>query len=185
LGPARQEPASWQGLEAVLPWRGRQLVLAHTAKPRCRQRLRLWMELLLAAAAGQAPAGAALVGRDQQRFRLLEQFRAPPPSRAAELLEQLRQWREQHRRTCWPLPPDTGWAYAEAETAKPGGGRGRSKAKEAWEGGFQCRGERQDAIQALCFGSDQPLAELLSPTVEQLALALHGPLLEHRQELKG
>ena len=185
LGPARQEPASWQGLEAVLPWRGRQLVLAHTGKPRCRQRLRLWIELLLAAAAGQAPAGAALVGRDQQRFRLLEQFSAPPPSRAAELLEQLRQWREQHRHTCWPLPPDTGWAFAEAETAKPGGGRGRSKAKEAWEGGFQRRGERQDAIQALCFGSDQPLAELLTTPVEQLALALHGPLLELRQELKG
>jgi exodeoxyribonuclease V gamma subunit len=185
LGEARQEPASWQGLEAVLPWRGRQLVLAHTGKPRCRQRLRLWIELLLATAAGQAPTGAALVGRDQQRFRLLEQFKPPPPSRAAELLEQLRQWGEQHRRTCWPLPPDTGWAFAEAEAAKPGEGRGQSKAKEAWEGGFQGRGERHDAIQALCFGSDQPLAELLTPPVEELALALHGPLLELRQELKG
>lgn len=185
LGPARQEPAGWQGLEAVLPWRGRRLVLAHTGKPRCRQRLRLWLELLLAAAAGQAPTGGALVGRDQQRFRLLEQFTAPSPSRAAELLGQLRQWREQHRRRCWPLPPDTGWAYAAAEAAKPGQRKGWSKAKEAWEGGFQGRGERQDAIQALCFGSDQPLAELLSPAVQELALALHGPLLELRQEWKG
>ena len=107
------------------------------------------------------------------------------PSRAAESLEQLRQWREQHRRSCWPLPPDTGWAYAAAEAAKPGQGKGWSKAQEAWEGGFQSRGERHDAIQALCFGSDQPLAELLTAAVEQLALALHGPLLELRQELKG
>jgi len=168
----------------VLPWRGHQLVLAHTGRPRCRQRLRLWLELLLAAAAGQAPAGATLVGRDKQRFRLLEQLTAPPPARAAELLEQLRGWREAHRLSCWPLPPETGWAYAEAEAAKPNQGRGWSKARDAWEGGFSTPGERCEAALALCFGSDQPLAELLTPAVEELALALHGPLLELRQELK-
>ena len=185
LGEPHRDVASWQGLEAELPWRGRQLVLVHTAKPRCRQRLRLWLELLLAVAAGQAPAGAALVGRDQQRFRLLEQIKAPTPSRATELLEQLMQWRDEHRLTCWPLPPETGWAYAAAEASKPGEGRGWGKAREAWEGSFQGRGERQDAVQALCFGSDQPLAELLTPPVQQLALELHSPLLELRQEVKG
>ena len=184
LGSASQALASWQGLEALLPWRGRQLVLVHTGRPRCRQRLRLWLELLLAAAAGQAPAGAALVGRDRQRFRRLEQIQAPTPSRAAELLEQLIQWREEHRLSCWPLPPETGWAYAAAEAAKPGESRGWSKAREAWEGGFHSDGERRDAVQALCFGSDQPLAELLTPAVEELALALHGPMLELRQEVK-
>ncbi|MEB3185750.1 MAG: exonuclease V subunit gamma, partial [Cyanobacteriota bacterium] len=114
-----------------------------------------------------------------------EQFSAPSPSRATELLEQLRQWREQHRHTCWPLPPQTGWAYSAAEVAKPGHGRGWSQARDAWEGGFNTAGERQDAVQALCFGSDQPLAELLTPELEQLALKLHGPLLELRQELKA
>lgn len=184
LGEPHRDGASWQGLQAELPWRGRQLVLVHTAKPRSRQRLRLWLELLLAVAAGQEPAGAALVGRDEQRFRLLEQIKAPTPSRATELLAQLIHWREEHRLSCWPLPPDTGWAYAAAEAAKPGQNKGWSKARDTWEGGFQGRGERQDAVQALCFGSDQPLVEILTPSVQRLALALHGPLLELRQELK-
>ena len=92
--------------------------------------------------------------------------------------------REQHREPCWPLPPDTGWAYAAAEASKPGEGRGWAKARDAWEGGFNHRGERCDPALALCFGSDQPLAELLTPELEELALALHGPLLELRQELK-
>ncbi|MFM8936486.1 MAG: exodeoxyribonuclease V subunit gamma [Vulcanococcus sp.] len=184
LGPARQQPAAWQGLEAVLPWRRQQLVLCHTGKPRCRQRLRLWLELLLAAAAGLAPSGAVLVGRDQQRFRVLERLTAPTPSQAGAWLEQLQQWRQHHRQACWPLPPETGWAYAAAEWAKPGEGRGWSKARDAWEGGFQGAGERNDAVQALCFGSDQPLAALFTPELEALALALHGPLLDHRQEQK-
>jgi exodeoxyribonuclease V gamma subunit len=145
----------------------------------------LWLELLLASAAGHAPTGAALVGRDKQRFRLLELFKTPTPSRATELLEQLIHWREQHRRSCWPLPPETGWAYAAAEMAKPGEGRGWNKAREAWEGGFHSDGERRHPVQALCFGSDQPLTELLPEPVRELALALHGPLLELRQEMKA
>jgi exodeoxyribonuclease V gamma subunit len=184
LGPAQRQPAAWRGLEASLSWRGRQLVLAHTGRPRCRQRQRLWLELLLAAASGQAPTGAALVGRDDDTLRVLERFDAPTAGEAAELLAQLRDWREQHRSLCWPLPPNTGWAFAAAEQARPGEGRGWRKARDAWEGGFGGGAERRDAVQALCFGSDLPLAELLTPHAQQLALALHTPLLQRRQELK-
>ena len=180
LGQSELRPASWAGLEAELPWRGRQLVLVHSAKPRTPQRLRLWLELLLACAAGQAPSGAALVGRDGQRFRLLERMEALPAPEAQLVLTQLRQWQAQHLQRCWPLPPETGWAYAAA--TEP---RRWSAATAAWEGNALLRGERRDAVQAVCFGADLPLAELLSPELEELALQLHGPLLLRRQEVKG
>ena len=184
LGPPQRRTISWQGLQATLSWRGNQLVLSHTSRPRCRQRLRLWLELLLAAASGQGPRGAALVGRDGDTLRVLERFDAPEAGQAAELLAQLRAWREQHRSSCWPLPPETGWAFAAYEQAKPDQGSGWSKARDAWEGGFNGSGERREAVQALCFGSDLPLAELLTPQTQQLALALHTPLLLLRQEVK-
>ena len=184
LGPAQERPAQWQGLEGELSWRGPQLVLVHTARPRTAQRLRLWAELLLASAAGMAPAGAALVGREGQRFRVLERLQAPTAAEAAPLLEQLQQWGVAHQDLCWPLPPQTGWAYARGEQGGAAPGRGWSQALAAWEGGYQLQGERRDPVQALCFGMDLPLAELLSPELQQLALALHGPLLERHQELK-
>jgi exodeoxyribonuclease V gamma subunit len=180
LGPAHQEPTRWAGLEADLSWRGRELVLVHTAKPRSPQRLALWLELLLACAAGQAPSGAALVGRDGHRFRVLERFEAPSAAAAAEQLEQLLQWQVQHGHRCWPLPPQTGWAYAAATEE-----RRWSQAQLAWEGGFQMAAERQDPVQAVCFGADLPLAELLTPDRQALAEALYGPLLERRQEVKA
>jgi exodeoxyribonuclease V gamma subunit len=180
LGPAHQEPTRWAGLEADLSWRGRELVLVHTAKPRSPQRLALWLELLLACAAGQAPSGAALVGRDGYRFRVLERFEAPSAAAAAEQLEQLLQWQVQHGHRCWPLPPQTGWAYAAATEE-----RRWSQAQLAWEGGFQMAAERQDPVQAVCFGADLPLAELLTPDRQALAEALYGPLLERRQEVKA
>jgi exodeoxyribonuclease V gamma subunit len=184
LGPRQRRPVSWQGLSATLHWRGNGLALAHTGKPRSRQRLRLWMELLLAAAAGETPTGAALVGRDGDRLRVLERLDAPSAAQAATVLEQLRQWRAHHQDRCWPLPPDTGWAYAKGELASPGTGKGWRDARNSWEGSFTGRGERHEAVQALCFGSDLPLAELLTPAVQELALALHEPLLAGHRVVK-
>ena len=180
LGAPERRPASWDGLEAELAWRSRQVVLVHSAKPRTAQRLGLWLELLLACAAGQAPSGAALVGRDGQRFRVLERIEALPASDAALVLEQLRQWELQHSQRCWPLPPETGWAYAAA--TEP---RRWSAALAAWEGNAMLRGERRDPLQAVCFGADRPLAELLTAELQELALQLHSPLLQRRQEVKA
>jgi exodeoxyribonuclease V gamma subunit len=184
LGPGERRPVAWRGLAGELPWHGGQLVLVHTARPRTPQRLRLWGELLLACAAGQGPSGAALVGRDGPRFRVLEQLQAPSAAEAEPLLEQLLAWSHSHRTHCWPIPPQTGWAYASGEAAKPGQGRGWSLALSAWEGEHQQPAERREAVQALCFGADLPLSQLLTPERQQLALALHTPLLERRTELK-
>ncbi len=114
------------------------------------------------------------------RFRVLERLEAPSSSEAQDRLEQLRSWRQEHRRRCWPLPPETGWAFAAAEAR----GRGWIEAQNAWEGGFQSQGEREDPVQRICFGSDLPLRELLSEPVQVLALELHKPLLDRRQEAK-
>ena len=47
------------------------------------------------------------------------------------------------------------------------------------------RGERRDPLQAVCFGADRPLAELLTAELQELALQLHSPLLQRRQEVKA
>jgi len=182
LGAPQTRAHSWQQLQAELSWRGEQLVLVHTAKPRAPQRLLLWLQLLLACSADQPPALALLIGRDQHRFRLLEQLAPPPRDQAEQHLQQLLHWCAQHRQRCWPLPPETGWAYARAETARAA--QGLSRASAAWQGGYRQRSERSDAVQALCFGADLPAVELLTPAVQELALQLYGPLLQHWQECK-
>ena len=80
-----------------------------------------------------------------------------------------------------PCLPETGWAFAVGEAK----GKGWSKARDAWEGNAVLAGERRDAVQQLCFGSDLPLGDLLTEDAQALALMLHGPLLERRQEVKG
>jgi exodeoxyribonuclease V gamma subunit len=178
LGEERRAEVAAAGLAATLTWRGDQLVLTHTARPQPAQRLELWLALLLACAAEQPPRQALLVGRDADRFDLLERLDPLPAGEALTQLEQLRRLRERHRDHCWPVPPRTGWAWAEAELARSGSGL--KAARNAWEGGFAGPGEREQAEMALCFGAALTTAELVEERFSAAALTLLQPLLECR-----
>lgn len=183
LGEERQGEAAAAGLTASLSWRGEQLVLVHTAKAQPAQWLQLWLALLLACAAGQQPDGALLVGRDQQRFQVHGSLAPLPASDARSRLEQLQELREHHRTSCWPVPPRSGWAWAEAELARAGSGL--RAARNAWEGGFAGAGEREQEVMALCFGAGLSAGELVGEGFCRAALDLLQPLLEQRNPERG
>ncbi len=184
LGPGERRPVRHGGLQAELLWHGDTLVVWHSAQVRCAHHQELWLALLLATAAGAAPQRGVLIGRDGHQFRPVARIRPPASAQeAASLLEQRVAWREQGRIRCWPLPPDTGWAHAQAERRQAG--TGRAKAIECWEGGPNRRGERQQASLALCFGADRPGRELVDDSFGALAADFHGPLLDRLEAAKA
>jgi exodeoxyribonuclease V gamma subunit len=184
LGEERLEAAAAAGLEAQLRWRGDQLLVTHTAKAAPVHRLELWLALLLACAAGQQPRRAVLVARDDANFRVLETLAPLPAADATAQLEQLQELQRDHRNQCWPVPPRTGWAWAEAEQRKPGSGI--KAAASAWEGGFGRRGEREQEVMGFCFGSGLGARELVDGRFCAAAPAALAPLLErHSVEKAG
>ncbi len=173
----RLERCRWRQLEVSLRWQGGTLVLLHTAKAQSRQRLELWLQLLLSVAAGQTPEQAVLVARDGERFGIVDTLQPPLIEVAEAELERLQALLEQWRWSCWPLPPGAALVYAQNERERPGSGL--VKAIEAWEGGFQRRGEREQEAQALCFGSTLPGRLLFQEPRLALAEERYGPLLDH------
>ena len=188
LGPPRPLALRWQpgkgrtslrGLAAEVMAYGDALVHVRLARPRPCDRLGLWLELLLAAAAGAAPTEARLIAREKEAFKLVGVWAAPAPAAAEQHLNSLLQWRQEHRLRCWPVPPAMGYAYALAERKHPGSGAGA--ASSAWEGGLFAMAEREEAPLALAFGGGTPAADLLAGRfgdVCGLALALWTPLLD-------
>ncbi len=169
LGAERQQELSWDGWSQRLHWRGEHLLLIHTARDRCRHRLDLWLQLLLACAAGTKPGQGLLVARGQSSFEVRLQLQPLDSDDARRELKRLAALREQWRRRCWPVPPETGWALLH---------QGPAQAAEVWEGGVGRPGERRQAEQSLCFGAALPAAELLQPPFTERAIELLGPLLE-------
>jgi hypothetical protein len=124
-----------------------------------------------------AAGGSVLVAREGDRFGVCATVQPPEVAWAEAELERLLGVLERWRWSCWPVPPRTGLAYAHGERAREG--TGLAKAIQAWEGGFQLRGEREQEAQALCFGSTLPGRMLLQEQRLVLARELFDPLLDH------
>jgi exodeoxyribonuclease V gamma subunit len=149
------------------------VVLVHHARDRCRHRLALWLQLLLAAAAGQQPQGAMLLARGAKGFGVQLALAPPAEALAQAELGRLAALQQQWHGRCWPVPPETGWALATA---------GEAKAIATWDGSPQQPGERSEPEQALCFGPELSGSELLAGEAGRqrtdLATTLLAPLLE-------
>ncbi len=174
-----EEGGATRALAAELVAHGSTLVQVRLGNPRPCDRLGLWLELLLAAAAGAAPREARLIARDKEAFKVVGVWAAPTQEEAAQQLNALLRWRQEHRLRCWPVPPAMGYAYALAERKKPGSGA--SAASNAWEGGLFAMAEREEAPLALAFGGGTPATDLLAGRFGDLcglALALWTPLLD-------
>ena len=169
LGPERRQLAVWGPWQQELLWRGDAVLLLHTAKPRCRHHLDLWLALLLAAAAGQQPREAVLVARGDKGFGVQARIQPLGAAEAQAELTRLEALRQQWRQRCWPVPPETGWALLQG---------GEARAISTWEGGVQQRGERLEPEQALCFGAQLPGRALLDAGMAGPASELLAPLLE-------
>ncbi|MCT0214263.1 MULTISPECIES: exodeoxyribonuclease V subunit gamma [unclassified Synechococcus] len=189
LGTPHQETHHWQPplvslqpLQATVLWHDTTLVLVKTSKAQASHRLELALQLILSGACGAQASGAVLVARHENSFAVVEKLRPPTSLQAGSILEQWLGWHQ--RSHCWPVPPATGWAYAEAELASPG--TGLAKATACWEGsGFGQRAEREDPAISLCFGRDTTARELVAGTFgpfHELSIELQTPLLALRSE---
>jgi len=180
LGAPWQQPLGWRQWQAAPAWRGDWLVLVRTGSERCRDRLELWLHLLLAAAAadssGRQPQGAVLIARTGNRFSAGSRLVAPEVAIAQAELERLAALREEWRSGCWPVPPETGWTFLKAERSQPRSGL--DAATTVWEGEGHRRAEREQPEMAICFGADLPGRSLIDGRFSALAEAVHGPVQE-------
>ncbi len=175
LGPPRRRSHHWGAWQAAIPWRGEAVVLAHTAQARVSHRLELWLQLLLASAAGPRPSRGVLIARDGDGYVPVLELMAPEQEAARDELDRLAGLQRQWRSRGWPVPPETGWSHVAGERKKPG--QGRARAAGTWEGSGFHAGERDRAEMEACFGAGLAADDLLTPELLALASELFSPLL--------
>ncbi|MEB3318871.1 MAG: exodeoxyribonuclease V subunit gamma [Cyanobacteriota bacterium] len=167
LGEEQTPLLRWQRWQGSVSLRGDAVVVVHPALARVEHRLDLWLRLQLAVAAlgAAAPRRGLLIARGSEEgrdtFGCQLAFAAPDPEAARQELTRLWQLRQTWRSACWPVPPETGWTWiAQGGSADPV--KALEKATAAWEGSaFQGRGERDQEVMRLCFGSERSLVSLL------------------------
>jgi exonuclease V gamma subunit len=182
LGPERDGLLGWQDWQASPRRRGDAVVLVHGGAAGVAQAMDLWLQLLLTAAAGEAPGRGVLFcrsSRDRAVFGPELMLAAPAAAAAAVELDRLAELRAAWRGPCWPLPPRTAWAWLVAERHRVGSGA--AAARPVWEGRPGSFAERERAEMLVCFGDAPPLEALLDDRFGERAVDLYGPLLEARR----
>lgn len=146
------------------------LVRYRYAKVKARDRLRLWLEHLVLAAAD--PGGESLLIASDRILR----FR-PVENPLLLLSTLLRRYREG---LCRPLPlfGQASFKYAEAVARGTEDSSALLSARSAWQGGDYLRGDEDDPHHRLCYRHGDPL---VSPFAE-LALEVFAPLFDHQEE---
>jgi exodeoxyribonuclease V gamma subunit len=167
LGEEQTLTLQWGRWQGGVSLRGDAVVLVHPALDRVEQRLDLWLRLQLAAAAlgDAAPRRGLLIARGSEEgkdtFACQLTFAAPEAEEGRRALTRLWQLRQAWRAACWPVPPETGWAWW-AQGGPAAADKAFAKVIEVWEGNaYQGRGERDQEVMRLCFGSQRSLASLL------------------------
>jgi exodeoxyribonuclease V gamma subunit len=152
------------------------VVVCHPAKASTAQFVDLWLQLVLAAACATSPRQGVLIARDSPDHFAAALTLKPLDVEAARLeLERLETLARRGRQVCWPVPPDSGWAWISHEQAKAGSGD--AQAAEVWEGHVRRRGERLREEMVVCFGADLPASSLIDGAFGPLATELYGPIL--------
>jgi exodeoxyribonuclease V gamma subunit len=189
LGAPWQGEVVWGAWRSTQCWQGDSVLVTHWARGGPIQLLDLWLQLVLAAAAGrshdQLPGRGVLLARDKGDRIAATTLIAPDPEAARRELERLAALRDQWREVCWPVPPRTGWSWWEQERA---GASGLAAAQREWEGGQQSRGEREQSEMEACFGGELPVADLLERPFAALAQELFEPIqaaLEPKKKARG
>jgi len=189
LGAPWKGEVVWAGWRSTQQWRGDAVVVVHWARGGPIQLLDLWLQLLLATAAGPSqgrlPGRGVRLARDEGDRISATTLIAPDPEAAQSELERLAALRDRWRQICWPVPPRTGWSWWEQERK---GSSGLAAAQREWEGGHRSRGERKRPEMEACFGGDLPVAALLGDPFGRLAQELFEPIqaaLEPKKKAGG
>jgi exodeoxyribonuclease V gamma subunit len=102
----------------------------------------------------------------------------PTLAEAQGELERLAALQQHWQNRCWPVPPQSGWAWVTAESKRQGSGF--EAAQRAWEGGANQWAERQQEEMVVCFGAGLEASDLVDGAFEQGAQELWQRLLEAR-----
>ncbi|WP_320677060.1 exodeoxyribonuclease V subunit gamma [Prochlorococcus sp. MIT 1300] len=79
---------------------------------------------------------------------------------AAKQIESLKSLTYQGTTTCWPIPPESGWALCRGKIDSTE--KGEKLFRQTWEGNFKLKGEKAKPEMELCFGTNYDASEILS-----------------------
>ncbi len=182
LGPLKTKYIPLSNGSKKTLWSGKFLLEIQHGKLTSKSVIKGWLSHLQACANGLSPSGTVVIAGHPSKTKRFEYentlcWNPLTTQEAKATLKDLAAIASIGLQECWPIPPESGWALAEASQ------KSTEKAATAftkkWMGGFKVPGERDRAEMQICFGVASQAAELLnSQGFNDAFKSLYSPILK-------
>ncbi len=181
LGPCRKHLLKMSDRPIRLLLAGDHTVIIEPGKLKSKVVMEAWLTHLYVCANNYPSTGTVVIARNSSQtkkdeFHIALKLDRLQIKEAKEHLINLKSIVSQGLKECWPVPPESGWAFAKEMN------KGPNKAKSAfirqWEGSFMILGERDKPEMKLCFGTDLTAKDFLENRSFKNAISLlYDPLI--------
>ena len=182
LGPLSKQMSPFNdGYEEIL-WAGDFVIVVEIGKLKSRGVMRGWVNHLIVCASDKTPSKTLVIARSSSKskkdlFEIPIKWGPLTKRQAAQELNKLRCLAMQGVKYCWPVPPESGWAFIKASHTDPL--KGEMAFKRSWNGSFNNLGERDAPEMKLCFGTNFEVENFLTnKTFKEACSLLYKPIIE-------
>jgi exodeoxyribonuclease V gamma subunit len=112
------------------------------------------------------------------KFEVTKQLLPVNTQEATKIIRKINQLATAGRKSCWPIPPESGMAYAFAKNEQ--NKNEIDLFRKAWEGHLYMKGEREQLTMELCFGKECKASTFLNfESFNEVLMSLYEPLLKN------
>ena len=182
LGPCSKRLLELSDTSLNVLWAGNFAVIVEIGKLKPKAVMQGWLTHLHLCANGGGHTETIVIARHSSRtkseqFEIAIRFKPMHIPQAKKILQNLTLLAKQGLQMCWPIPPESGWAYAQTTFKNP---EKRVQAfRSKWNSGLSSPGEREKAEMLVCFGKHYEVSDFLeSERFQDAFKSLYGPLIE-------
>ncbi len=117
-------------------------------------------------------------------FEIALRWKAISPEKANHYLDILGLLATHGMTKCWPVPPESGWAYVSKNI--DGSADSIKEFETVWNGTYSLKGERNRPEMQICFGEDCEASDIINSKGFRSAInALYSPIFENLEKTKN
>ncbi len=182
-GPITKRSIEIQELEGEFYFGGKNLIQIEVGGLKYKTLMNGWLNHLYLSANSSFNYKTLIISKKTDyskkiNFELSKEILPINAKEATETLRQIHQLAAAGRNNCWPIPPESGLAYALA--IKDKNKNEQDLFQKKWEGDLYMQGEREALTMELCFGKKCKASTFLDvESFNDVLMSLYEPLLKN------
>ncbi len=183
LGTITKRSIEMKDLEIEFYFGGDNLLLIEVGSLKYKTLMNAWLNHLYLTANSSFNSKTLIISKKtvypkKTIFKVTKEISPIPKQEATKTLNQLKKIAASGKENCWPIPPESGFAYSLA--INNNSNKAQHLFQKKWEGDLYTPGEKDSLAMQLCFGKECKASTFLDDECfDDVLMSLYKPILKN------